>query len=746
MKAITEYNLNFNEGIKSWDDALPLGNGLLGCLVWGYGSNLKFSLDRVDLWDTRQSSMVLREDFNFKELKKLIINKNQEEILKRFDDIYNEVTPTKIPAGRLELNYAEEPIEMYSTLNIQKAIAEVTLRFKNGESRISSFLHGRDKYGYIKVVGSKQSKIIVKNHDFTKKNNTKISNDSVDTSDISALEYKPCSRKFVKGMQIIIQETNESLAFALILGEREYEAKKEIVYYIASTNDGEDWLNDAINKVEEALGDGYDLCVKSHKKWWENYWNKSLINIPNKKLEKLWYLNTYLFGSASREGSLPMALQGVWTADEGKLPPWKGDYHNDLNTQLSYLHYLKSNRVQEGKAFIDYLWALVPSARNHAKKFFGLDGIAFPGVMDVKGRPLGGWSQYSYSITNHCWLCEMFHEYWLYTGDEEFLRDKGYVFLKESAKLLMAIFKEDDNGYYNIPLSTSPEIHDNTLEAWLKPTSNYDLAIIKYLFTALLDESKYLRYKEDEILWQSILERISPFHIKDKVLMINEVEMLEESHRHHSQCIGIYPLGLLKYENINDRDIIDNTLKYLEELGTENWVGYSFVWMAAIYARLKNGEKAERQLELFNDCITSVNGFHINGDYKNHGISNHKYKIFTLEGNMAAIASIQEMLLQTYDNTIRVFEAIPMEWRKKGASFKNLRGEGGVLISSSIEDDNINLLEVTPTRDWIFNIINPFGDEKVVVESNIEKKVLQGNILTIRGIKDIKYKIYQFKK
>ena len=73
---------------------------------------------------------------------------------------------------------------------------------------------------------------------------------------------------------------------------------------------------------------------------------------------------TYFLGAGSRPGHAPMPLQGVWTADQSALPPWKGDYHNDLNTQFTYAAYLTSNHLQQGEAFLDHLWKLLPAARS----------------------------------------------------------------------------------------------------------------------------------------------------------------------------------------------------------------------------------------------------------------------------------------------------------------------------------------------------------------------------------------------
>lgn len=92
----------------------------------------------------------------------------------------------------------------------------------------------------------------------------------------------------------------------------------------------------AKRRVLSALDLGYSTMLASHRTWWSNYWAKSSIRVPNPTIERQWYLEQYKFGSASRRGAPPISLQAVWTADNGELPPWKGDFHHNLNTELSY--------------------------------------------------------------------------------------------------------------------------------------------------------------------------------------------------------------------------------------------------------------------------------------------------------------------------------------------------------------------------------------------------------------------------
>ena len=137
---------------------------------------------------------------------------------------------------------------------------------------------------------------------------------------------------------------------------------------------------------------------KSHVKWWKDFWSKSSVKLPDELIEKQYYLELYKLGSVSRKGAPAITLQAVWTADNGSLPPWKGDFHNDLNTQLSYWPAYTGNHLQEAVSFTDWLWKIRPVSLQYTKQYFGVDGLNVPGVVTLNGDPMGGWIQYSLSL------------------------------------------------------------------------------------------------------------------------------------------------------------------------------------------------------------------------------------------------------------------------------------------------------------------------------------------------------------
>ena len=189
----------------------------------------------------------------------------------------------------------------------------------------------------------------------------------------------------------------------------------------------------AATEVAEAMARGVKSDYKSHLDYWRHYWAQSSVSLPDSVLQKQYYNEMYKFGSATREDSYPISLQAVWTADNGKLPPWKGDYHHDLNTQLSYWPAYAGNRLTEGLGYLNTLWNQRDTYRKYTREFFETDGINVPGVCTLVGEQMGGWTQYSMSQTISAWLAQHFYLHWKYSADDDFLKQRAYPFVKDVA-------------------------------------------------------------------------------------------------------------------------------------------------------------------------------------------------------------------------------------------------------------------------------------------------------------------------
>ena len=689
--------LHFDETIEFWDDGLPLGNGDTGCLIWNKSDSLRFSLDKGGIWDCSDSPEN-QEGFNWANLKKLVAEGNQKEIERIFEECYGKTTPTKLPAGKMILDLGVSA-NVVSDLDYITAEAKVV----SGGVTLRAFLHATEPYGLIEVdragVGMK-----IENPEFGKPGDPPCP--PGETSDsVKNLRYPPA--RFVKEerdgvlCEYFIQQTYDRF-YGVITARAETDGKTLIAFTVGEGK-SEDFLTASLDAVVGAVKLGYDEAVVSHRKWWREYWDKSAISVPDPELERQWYFNNYLLAGCSRKGCYPMPLQGVWTADNGLLPPWKGDYHSDLNTQMSYTSYLKANRLEQGECFIDYLLSLSDVGRRFAEKFYGARGLCLPSIMDIEGHALGGWTQYSYAPTNQLWLCQIMARYWYFTRDRAYF-DKIYPYMKECGVFLLDLLEEKD-GTLKLPLSSSPELHDNLPEAWVTPNSNYDQALMRNFAEDMIRLAAEAGEDEEREKWEKTLAKLEPIAIDERgVLMISPDEKTAESHRHHSHCMSIYPLRTIEYDTAKHRSVIDCTVRDIEKNGTSMWVGYSVVWMAQFYIVQGRGDDASRLLHSFFSDNCTKNGFHANGDYLLRSDYHWKYRLFTLEGNFIATDAIQEMLMYSEWGKFRLFPALPAAWRE--AKFEGFRGFGGILVDAEMKDGAITSVTIRATAPVTVKIEN----------------------------------------
>lgn len=694
MLPTTDCNLDFNKTIMRWDEAIPLGNGLCGALIWGRSNALRFSLDRGDIWDTTPFAGVESEEFTYANMVRLAKEGDIDSIRRIFDAPYNHPLPSKLPAGKLIFDLGCD-LNVCSYLDLATATATISV----GSIKLKSFIHATKRCGFIYVDKPLSSfSFSIENPAYSIKTDN-ASNDvvvnSVNTSSLKTLYYPEPELVNRGSTCYFIQQISEDFFYGLFVKATEENGMAQICFYVASSNDGADWKEQALILLDKALETGWEENFLQHTQWWANYWGKSSLSLPDNLFEKNWYITNYLLASCSRQGCYPMPLQGVWTADDGALPPWKGDYHHDLNTQMSYYSYLKANHIGEGQSFIDYLWDMADCGRKFSKSYYNATGLCMPSTTSLYGAPLGGWGMYSLSPTNQLWLCQAFERHYRFTGDINFLQEKAYPYLSETAAFIESILIEK-NGLLYLPISSSPEIHDDLIESFVTPNSNYDLALMQYLFAALVNLAGELHNGETG-KWQAVLDKLPNLAMTPSgVLMVSKDECLNESHRHFSHAMSIHPLRLISYKDKESCHIIDATILDLERLGTGYWVGFSFTWMAELYAVQKNGNGAAYQLEMFWNNHCSKNGFHLNGDYKNRGTSTFHYRPFTLEANMCGADALQEMLLQTENNTLEFFPAIPDEWKEKKLSFHGFRGEKGLLISAEMEGGKVTSFSLRP--------------------------------------------------
>jgi alpha-L-fucosidase 2 len=230
------------------------------------------------------------------------------------------------------------------------------------------------------------------------------------------------------------------------------------------------------------------------------------------------------------------------------LPPWKGDYHHDLNTQLSYWPAYTGNHLQEGMGYLNTLWEQRDVYKKYTREYFGTDGMNVPGVCTLTGEPMGGWVQYSMSPTVSAWLGQHFYLHWKYSADRIFLKERAYPFLKDVATYLEQISTVDADGVRRLPLSSSPEIFDNSINAWFKDMTNYDLSLMHFAFNAASELASELGLADEAAHWKAIGAQLPDLNLdEDRALTFAKGFPYDQSHRHFSHAMSIHPLGLVDW-------------------------------------------------------------------------------------------------------------------------------------------------------------------------------------------------------
>ncbi|MFN3852734.1 MAG: glycosyl hydrolase family 95 catalytic domain-containing protein [Spirosomataceae bacterium] len=718
--------LKFSQIPTRWDEGLPLGNGLIGELIWQKDDKLRFSLDHAELWDLRPMKELHTPNFNYKWVKEQVLKDNYAAVQKIGDIPYErEPAPSKLPGAALEFDIKSWGAVKYAKLNIEKAISEIV--WENG-AKMNSFVNANKSIGYFRFenVDAVNFKLVPPKYEGEI---DKSAGGSVAGDDLARLGYKQGKVTQSGNSYRYIQRGWGGFYYEVAVKWKQISPKIVEGSWAISAHYPNKPKPTATQTLTNA--ENYQSAFNNHQNWWKAFWDKSSITLPDSTLEKQYYLELYKFGSVARSNTPPISLQAVWTADNGRLPPWKGDFHHDLNTQLSYWPSYSSNHLEEALGYLNHLDQNKARYKKYTKWYFGTDGLNVPGVTTLTGEEMGGWIQYSLSPTVSAWLSQHYYWQWRYSMDKEFLQKRAYPWFRDVAKHLEQITYLDKNGKRQLPLSSSPEINDNSKSAWFLENTNYDLALMRYVFEKATELANELGLKAEAERYGKILLQFSDYHLSQNAELNFSVELpYNQSHRHFSHLMAIHPLGEIRWENgERDQKIIQNTIQQLDKIGPANWCGYSYSWLGNLKTRAKDGEGAARALKDFAMAFCSVNSFHLNGDQTKSGKSNFTYRPFTLEGNFAYAAGIQEMLLQSHAGQIEVFPAIPKSWQR--VSFSSLRAEGAFLVSAKQEGGLVDEIRIYAEQGGKTRVKLPFKTHVIRSQSGIKIENIGDNILEI---------------
>ncbi|GLF97887.1 glycosyl hydrolase family 95 catalytic domain-containing protein [Streptomyces yaizuensis] len=428
----------------------------------------------------------------------------------------------------------------------------------------------------------------------------------------------------------------------------------------------------ALRTVRRASAVPYDVLMAPHRAWWDRYYRRSFLSLPDARLQRFHWIQLYKAASAARRDAPVMATCGPWL----EPTPWPATWWN-LNVQLAYWLIHGSNHLELDAVtralgeFRDQLTAEVAPA-------YRADSAGIPRTTDTRlvnggatpsgqgyGVGIPGQNPPTPEVGNLTWAL---HNVWLsyrHTMDASILRDTLFPLLRRAVSYYLHFLAPGPDGKLHLPRTFSPEYGVDA------PDCNYDLMLLRWGCRTLLESAAELGVVDPLAdRWREVLARLTPYPVDAGGFMIGAGVPFARSHRHYSHLLAVYPLYEITGRTPDERALIERSLRH--------WVafegalqGYTFTGAASISALLGKGEDALRHLERLLSRFIRPNTL-----YQESGP--------VIETPLSASQSLHDMVCQSWGGVVRVFPALPAAWRE--VTVHDFRTQGAFLLSAVREE------------------------------------------------------------
>lgn len=742
--------LYYNEPAKYWTDALPLGNGSLGAMMFcnaDFRGIERIALNHDTLWTGYPRKINKAGAFeSYQRAKELTkcgkLREAEKELEMNFSTCWSQAY---LPLGDLFLDFGKSlnPIRNYKReLDLSKSLLNCS--YTKGTQKINkeAFISHPAKVFVYRISSDKPFNFEL-SFECKLKNKTYVKDGILITDGICPSDSDSYSPNYPCNSLIYYDGEKQGISFTNAVtavtdgecvekGDRFIiSARNEAIIYLCCESNFVDGFTFpfksqkkhkeiCLNNLKNAVERDYCVIKDEHIKDYKNYYDRVSFSLNRKNenselptdkrlyafrnnsddfelYELLYNYARYLMICSSREDSIASNLQGIW--NEHLKAPWNSNYTVNINTQMNYWCALPCALTELTEPLTRLTEMLSVKGEDTAKDYYHANGFVSHHNSDIWGfsAPTAGSVQWAYFQGSSGWLCHHLFEYYEYTLDKEFLKNRAFPIIRKACEFYLDILSEDENGTLSVSPAASPEnsFKYDGHSVSLAKTSVIMNTIVLNTFREFLKCCDILELKDG--LYNKVLtasDKIDTFKIGSKGQLLEwekEYEECDIHHRHVSHLIGLHPFNI-----INEKDMpeIFNACKKTLEIRGDGGTGWSLAWKLNFYARLKNGEKAitllDRQLKpVVSRKKSNYNYGDGGGTYPNLFDAHPPFQI---DGNFGAASGINEMLVQSDGENVYLLPAIPKKWSE--GSVKGLRVKGNASIDFSWENGKVTYFKL----------------------------------------------------